>query len=91
MRQTLIEIDSFAVWHALVLALVLGAAAALLVWREQRQGRIEEGEFGKSARLAARFFGPLLVWTIKREERRLARGRTYEPRTIRERTNWGPA
>lgn len=50
-----------------------------------------EGEFGTPARLAARFFGPVLVWTSKREERRLARGRTYEPRTILERTNWGPA
>jgi len=50
-----------------------------------------EKEFGTSARLAARLIGPLLVWTIKREEKRLLRGRTYEPRTILERTNWGAA
>ena len=46
-------------------------------------------EFGASAGWAARIFGPVLVWTIKREEKRLARGRTYEPRMIRERLNWG--
>jgi radical SAM superfamily enzyme YgiQ (UPF0313 family) len=50
-----------------------------------------EQEFGTPARLAARIFGPVLVWTIKREERRLARGRTYEPRTVLERSNWSPA
>ncbi|HEY5626986.1 MAG TPA: radical SAM protein [Nitrospira sp.] len=45
-------------------------------------------EFGASALWAARILGPMLVWTIKREEKRLARGRTYEPRTIRERAHW---
>jgi hypothetical protein len=50
-----------------------------------------EGEFGAPARWAARIFGPLLVWTAKREEKRLARGHTYEPRTILERSNWGAA
>jgi hypothetical protein len=44
-------------------------------------------ELGASARWAARILGPVLVWTIKREEKRLARGRTYEPRTIRERAH----
>jgi hypothetical protein len=47
-----------------------------------------EEEFGTAARLAARFLGPVLLWSTRREERRLARGRTYEPRTITERTNW---
>jgi hypothetical protein len=47
-----------------------------------------ETECGGSARWAARIFGPLLVWTIKREEKRLARGRTHEPRTFRDRANW---
>jgi radical SAM superfamily enzyme YgiQ (UPF0313 family) len=47
-----------------------------------------ETECGASARWAARIFGPLLVWTIKREEKRLARGRTHEPRTFRDRANW---
>jgi radical SAM superfamily enzyme YgiQ (UPF0313 family) len=50
-----------------------------------------EEEFGAPARLASRTLGPVLAWTIKREEARLARGRTYEPRTILERSNWSPA
>jgi hypothetical protein len=49
-----------------------------------------EAEFGIAARLTARVLGPVLSWSIRREERRLARGRTYEPRTITERTNWIP-
>ena len=57
--------------------------------RELRRD-IEE-EFGAAARRAARFLGPFLAWTSRREEKRLARGRTYEPRTIIERTNWNPA
>jgi hypothetical protein len=32
--------------------------------------------------------GPILLWTTRREERRLAAGRTYEPPTIIERRNW---
>jgi len=50
-----------------------------------------EKEFGISARLNARILGPLLLWTSRREARRLARGKTYEPPTFRERTNWLPA
>ncbi|HTZ49267.1 MAG TPA: radical SAM protein [Verrucomicrobiae bacterium] len=50
-----------------------------------------EKEFGFTARLSARTLGPLLLWTCRREERRLARGKTYEPPTFRERTNWLPA
>jgi hypothetical protein len=34
------------------------------------------------------FTGPLLLWTSKREEKRLARGITYEPPTIVDRRNW---
>ncbi len=48
-------------------------------------------EFGPAARLSASFLGPVLWWTSRREERRLARGKTYEPPTIIERTNWAPA
>lgn len=47
-----------------------------------------EDEFRLSARLAARLFGPVLLWTSRREEKRLARGQTYEPRTFVERANW---
>jgi uncharacterized Tic20 family protein len=32
--------------------------------------------------------GPVLLWTTRREERRLARGKTYEPAMILERSNW---
>jgi radical SAM superfamily enzyme YgiQ (UPF0313 family) len=45
-------------------------------------------EFGFVSRASARIFGPLLLWTSLREERRLAAGRTYEPQTIVERRNW---
>jgi hypothetical protein len=30
----------------------------------------------------------VLLWNVRREERRLAKGQTYEPRTIIERRNW---
>jgi hypothetical protein len=50
-----------------------------------------EKEFGFSARFNARAVGPLLLWTTRREQRRLARGKTYEPPIFRERTNWLPA
>jgi hypothetical protein len=45
-------------------------------------------EFGLLNRLAARALGPVLLWSAKREEKRLAAGQTYEPRTIVERRNW---
>jgi hypothetical protein len=38
-------------------------------------------EFGLRSRLAAAFLGPLFLWTAWREERRLARGQTYEGAT----------
>jgi radical SAM superfamily enzyme YgiQ (UPF0313 family) len=47
-----------------------------------------ESESGFFARLSARAVGPLLLWTSRREERRLAKGKTYEPPTFLERTNW---
>ena len=59
------------------------------VARQIRQLRFElQIEFGAAARMAAAFLGPLLLWSAKREERRLARGKTYEPKTIIERRNW---
>ena len=45
-------------------------------------------EFGFASRLTARILGPLLLWTTRREEKRLANGKTYEPETIIERRNW---
>ena len=50
-----------------------------------------EKEFGLLSRLTAGFAGPVLLWTTRREERRLAEGRVYEPPTIIERHNWGEA
>jgi len=47
-----------------------------------------EKEFGLAARSARTFLGPVLLWASKREEKRLARGKTYEPPTIVERRNW---
>jgi radical SAM superfamily enzyme YgiQ (UPF0313 family) len=47
-----------------------------------------EKEFPVVARLSASALGPFLWWTTRREERRLAKGRTYEPPTFVERRNW---
>jgi radical SAM superfamily enzyme YgiQ (UPF0313 family) len=44
-------------------------------------------EFGLSSRLAS-MLGPWFLWTTRREEKRLARGVTYEPDTVVERRNW---
>ena len=45
-------------------------------------------EFGMVARLTSTFLGPILLWTTRREEKRLSAGQTYEPPTILERRNW---
>ena len=45
-------------------------------------------EFGWWSRAAAKLIGPVLLWTTRREEKRLARGVTYEPKMIIERRNW---
>jgi radical SAM superfamily enzyme YgiQ (UPF0313 family) len=50
-----------------------------------------EKEFPFAARLTAAALGPILLWTTRREEQRLAKGRTYEPPTFLERRNWVPA
>jgi radical SAM superfamily enzyme YgiQ (UPF0313 family) len=47
-----------------------------------------EKEFGLASRSTRAFLGPLLLWASKREDRRLAKGQTYEPPTIVERRNW---
>jgi len=48
-----------------------------------------EQEYGTAARVMAGVLGPVLLWTTRREERRLARGVTYEPPTIVERMRFG--
>jgi hypothetical protein len=48
-------------------------------------------EFGIVGRTVGALVGPILLWTARREEKRLANGFTYEPSTIIERTNWAEA
>jgi len=55
-----------------------------------RLRREVEKEFPFIARLTAASLGPILLWSTRREERRLASGRTYEPPTLIERRNWIP-
>jgi radical SAM superfamily enzyme YgiQ (UPF0313 family) len=50
-----------------------------------------EEEFPVVARLTAITLGPILLWSTRREEKRLAAGCTYEPPTFIERHNWGSA
>jgi radical SAM superfamily enzyme YgiQ (UPF0313 family) len=47
-----------------------------------------EKEFPFVARLTAAALGPMLLWSTRREQKRLASGRTYEPPTFIERRNW---
>jgi radical SAM superfamily enzyme YgiQ (UPF0313 family) len=47
-----------------------------------------EREFGVATRSLRMVTGPLLLWSSKREDRRLAAGKTYEPPTFVERRNW---
>jgi len=47
-----------------------------------------EKEFPFVARLRAAALGPILLWSSRREEQRLAQGHTYEPPTFVERRNW---
>ena len=42
---------------------------------------------GPWSAISSRLLGPALLWTTRREEKRLARGQTYEPPTFIERTN----
>lgn len=48
-------------------------------------------ESGVISRMMPAVLGPVLLWTTRREERRLTRGKTYEPPTILERRNWAEA
>jgi radical SAM superfamily enzyme YgiQ (UPF0313 family) len=57
--------------------------------RRIRSLRREIGnEFGGWGRAIGALVGPILLWTARKEEKRLANGFTYEPKTIIERTNW---
>jgi hypothetical protein len=48
-------------------------------------------EFGFASKAWTKLLGPFLLWTSRREEKRLARGVTYEPETIIERHHWAGA
>ena len=50
-----------------------------------------EREFGVGTRALRAILGPVMLWSSRREDRRLASGQTYEPPTIIERRNWAPA
>ena len=56
--------------------------------RIRKLRREVEQEFGTATRLLRTFIGPILLWASKREDRRLARGQTYEPKTFVDRRNW---
>lgn len=45
-------------------------------------------EFGVLPRAMSWIFGPVALWTSHREQKRLAKGKTYEPKTIVEHRNW---
>ena len=45
-------------------------------------------EFGAAPKLAAGLLRPLLLWSTRREEKRLADGVAYEPKMVVERRNW---
>lgn len=47
-----------------------------------------ENEFGWATRAVRAVVGPLLFWTSRREDQRLQRGFTHEPKTFVERRNW---
>jgi len=49
-----------------------------------------QSEFPVVSRVTSIVMGPFLLWSTRREERRLAHGQTYEPPTFVERRNWGP-
>jgi len=49
-----------------------------------------EKALGPVSALSAGVLGPVLLWSAWREERRLNRGKTYEPPTFIERMNWVP-
>jgi radical SAM superfamily enzyme YgiQ (UPF0313 family) len=47
-----------------------------------------EHALGPLSSLSAGLFGPVLLWALAREQRRLSEGQTYEPPTFIERNNW---
>jgi radical SAM superfamily enzyme YgiQ (UPF0313 family) len=59
------------------------------VSRQIRMLRAEMGgEFGIVSRVMAGLLGPVLLWTSRREQQRLAHGKVYEPKPFTEHRNW---
>ena len=56
--------------------------------RVRKLRREVEQEFGGVTRWITHVAGPFVLWLNRLEERRLARGKVYEPPTIIERRNW---
>jgi hypothetical protein len=63
-----------------------GVAARICALRKEM-----EQEFGLIAVVAGKLLGPVLWWTSRREDQRLAAGQGYEPATIIDRRNWSDA
>jgi len=81
----------------------LSGVYSAALWAMERQFRKVDGdvsdkiralrhefrqESGIISRMLPSLLGPIFLWTTRREEKRLARGKTYEPPTILERSNW---
>ena len=81
----------------------LSGVYASALWAMERQflkvdGKVSERiralreefrrESGPVSRMMPALLGPVLLWTTRREDKRLAQGKTYEPPTIVERRNW---
>ncbi len=60
------------------------------VMRDKMSGILKDlyAEFGWKSRLVAAVAGPYVLWKIRREEKRLAQGWTYEPPTFYERNQF---
>jgi len=57
--------------------------------RQIREFRKElGGELGVLSRVVGGLLGPVALWSSRREQKRLAEGKTYEPETFVERRNW---
>jgi radical SAM superfamily enzyme YgiQ (UPF0313 family) len=66
----------------------LGRTNAAVAERVRALRKEVAREFGLVTNVVSRALGPVLLWSARREERRLAAGQTYEPATIVERRNW---
>ena len=81
---------------------IKGAYSGLLWAMEQQLRRTDQtmsqqiralreeigSEFGVVTRVIAGLLGRLMLWTSRREQKRLAEGKTYEPKTFIEYRNW---